>query len=411
MSAAANIIPLHKETQPFYVPAFELHVKGSQVPVRDVIELRYEDGIEKIDGFTLTVNNWNTVTQKPLYYGHEADPGIFAPGNEIRLFMGYQGDLRLMMTGMITSIDVQFPETGSSRIVVSGLNVLERLRTKQYTWSWPDDGNEGGVRDSEIAQWLQFPADDKAGRPGLGIEVQIDKNAAAKEPLLPHIYMNNQFPIIFLMERARRCGYEVLVGEELLPGSTPKSPKINRFLYFGPTASLRNITYELEWGKSLVSFHPTFASAQQIFAARVCGWDRTAKKRIEERRTLDDLLAEAGKSGKPVLPNADHVPVARAANREEVITDPPARTVEEAKKRADEVLTKMIGRMVEATGTTVGLPDLRAGKSVSITRTGVQFDGLYTVVSSTHTFDSSGYRTSFSARRVEPPADKRKATP
>jgi phage protein D len=390
MNAAANIIPLHKETQPFYVPAFELHVKGSQVPVRDVIELRYEDGIEKIDGFTLTVNNWNTVTQKPLYYGHEADPGIFAPGNEIRLFMGYQGDLRLMMTGMITSIDVQFPETGSSRIVVSGLNVLERLRTKQYTWSWPDDGNEGGVRDSEIAQWLQFPADDKAGRPGLGIEVQIDKNAAAKEPLLPHIYMNNQFPIIFLMERARRCGYEVLVGEELLPGSTPKSPKINRFLYFGPTASLRNITYELEWGKSLVSFHPTFASAQQIFAARVCGWDRTAK---------------------PVLPNADHVPVARAANREEVITDPPARTVEEAKKRADEVLTKMIGRMVEATGTTVGLPDLRAGKSVSIKRTGVQFDGLYTVLSSTHTFESSGYRTSFSARRVEPPADKRKATP
>lgn len=402
---AAKVIPLHKETQPFYVPAFELHVKGRPVPVRDVIEVRYEDGIEKIDGFTLTVNNWDTVAQKPLYYGHEADAGIFVPGNEIRLYMGYQGDLRLMMTGMITSIDVQFPESGSSRIIVSGLNILERLRTKQYTWSWPDDGQEEGVRDSDIATWLQFPADEKAGRPGLGIEVQIDKAAKAKEPLLPHIYMNNQFPIIFLMERARRCGYEVLVGEEELPGSTAKDPKINRFLYFGPTVSLRDITYELEWGKSLISFHPTFASAQQIFAVKVCGWDRTAKKRIEERRTLDDLLKEPDK--KRTLPNSDLVVIARTANREEVICDPPARTVEEAKSRADKVLVKSIGRMVEATGSTVGLPDLRSGKSVSIKRTGVQFDGLYTVLSSTHTLDSSGYRTNFTARRVEPPEDKR----
>ncbi|SIT58619.1 Phage protein D-like protein [Mesorhizobium prunaredense] len=394
MSAAAKIIPLHKETQPFYVPAFELHVKGRPVPVRDVIEVRYEDGIEKIDGFTLTVNNWDTVTQKPLYYGHEANAGIFVPGNKIRLYMGYQGDLRLMMTGLITSIDVQFPESGSSRIVVSGLNVLERFRRTQYTWSWPEEKKEG-IRDSEVAKLLERQPDDKAGRPGLGVEVRTDKAAAGKEPLLPNIYMNNQFPIIFLMERARRCGYEVLAGEEDRGGSEPHS-----YLYFGPTNSLRDVTYELEWGKSLVSFHPTFASAQQIFAVKVCGWDRTAKKRIEERRTLDDL--------KDVAPNRDHIVVARTANREEVITDPPARTVEEAKKRADEVLKKSIGRMVEATGTTVGLPDLRGGKSVSITRTGVQFDGLYTVLSSTHTLDSSGYRTNFTARRVEPPANKRR---
>jgi phage protein D len=58
--------------------------------------------------------------------------------------------------------------------------------------------------------------------------------------------------------------------------------------------------------------------------------------------------------------------------------------------------------MVEATGTTVGLPDLRAGRAVIIRGTGEHFDGRYTVISSTHIFNEIGYRTNFTARRVEP---------
>src|SRR4029079_6860140 len=99
-------------------------------------------------------------------------------------------------------------------------------------------------------------------------------------------------------------------------------------------------------------------------ASRVIVWDRSARKLIEERGTLDDLLKDS--DHKRTLPNSDHIVIARTANREEVIFDPPARTVEEAKNRADKVLVKSIGRMVEATGSTVGLPDLRSGKSVSI---------------------------------------------
>ena len=396
--AASNIIPLHEERQPFYAPDFELRVHGERAPVsvvRDVMEVRYEDGTERIDAFSLTVNNWDTVTRRPIYFGRmpgdpvPPEPNLFNPGNELQLFLGYTGDLRLMMTGFITSVDVQFPETGPSKLVVSGLNILDRFRRQQYTWSWPDDGSKS-IRDSDVALALAPEPNQAQHRPGLGIEVRTDLEAAARETPHDNIYMNNQFPIVFLMERARKCGYEVLVGEERLA-----SGQIQRYLYFGRTQSLRNITYVLEWGKSLVSFHPSFSSAQQIFAAKVCGWDRTAKKRIEVRRTLDDLTGTA-------CPNPDHVAVARIANREDVITDPPARTEAEARNRADALLTSRQGRMVEATGTTVGLPDLRAGRSVLIHGTGEHFDGQYTVISSTHILNETGYRTSFSARRVEP---------
>lgn len=397
----STVVQLHRETTPFFAPTFELWLFGQEAPptvVRDIVEVKYEDALERIDGFTLTVNNWNTTTRQPIYYGHYStgatadNPTVFEPGTELMLFLGYQGDTRLMMTGVITSVDVQFAESGHSKLIVSGLNILDRFRRQQYTWSWPDDGSTT-VRDSDVALALGGAPNETEHRPGLNIEVRIDKAAKAAEPQLDNIFMNNQFPILFLMERALARGYEVLLGEE-----EDESGKVTQHLYFGPTRSLHDITYDLTWGKSLVSFHPTYSSARQIFAVKVCGWDRKAKKAIMVRRTLDDLLGAAPQG--TALPNVDMVPVARTANREDVITDPPARTEAEAKERGDAFLASSHQGMVEATGVTVGLPDLRAGRSVNIRGTGRHFDGKYSVVSSTHLLNDSGYRTTFTARRV-----------
>jgi phage protein D len=400
-----QVIRLHEEKAPFFAPDFQLWLFGQEAPptvVRDIVEIKYEDALEKIDGFTLTVNNWNATTRKPIYFGHYDDPPgehpkIFEPGTELLLFLGYQGDTRLMMTGIITSVDVQFPESGHSKLVVSGLNILDRFRRQQYTWSWPDDGS-ATIRDSDVALALGRAPDEAQHRPGFNIEVRIDDAAHAAEPQLDNIFMNNQYPILFLMERARARGYEVLLGEE-----EDENGKVSQHLYFGPTRSLRDITYDLEWGKSLVSFHPTYSSSRQIFAVKVCGWDRAAKKAIAVRRTLDDLLGQPPQGNK--LPNVDLVNVARTANREDIITSPPARSVKDAEDRGDAFLARAHQAMVEATGVTIGLPDLRAGRSVKISGTGRHFDGDYTVVSSTHTLNDSGYRTSFTARRIRPLED------
>jgi len=212
-------IPIETEKQPFFAPAFELYVKGKKVPlsaVRDIMEVTYEDGTERIDSFSLTVNNWDAAHRTPIYFGRKEndpkpdEPDLFTPGNLLMLYMGYQGDKRLMMTGFITSVDVQFPETGPSKLVVTGLNVLDRLRNKQYTWSWPDDGKRG-IRDSDVARALAAQPNEAKGRPGLGIDVRIDEEAAGREPVVGNIFMKNQYPIVFLMELARRRGYEVLI--------------------------------------------------------------------------------------------------------------------------------------------------------------------------------------------------------
>jgi phage protein D len=64
---------------------------------------------------------------------------------------------------------------------------------------------------------------------------------------------------------------------------------------------------------------------------------------------------------------------------------------------------------VEAKGKTIGLPDLRAGSKVNIyMKAGDnqtpppankdRFSGTYTVTSTTHTLNESGYTTDFTAR-------------
>jgi phage protein D len=86
-------------------------------------------------------------------------------------------------------------------------------------------------------------------------------------------------------------------------------------------------------------------------------------------------------------------------------------TQQEADRLARDLLRRRLKEMLQATGTTVGLPDLRAGRKLGIagfaqrtardTPTGLPnvIEGEYYVTESTHTIGASGYRTEFSARR------------
>ena len=305
--------------------------------------------------------------------------------------MGYRGNLRLMMTGFITTLEPDFPEAGAPKLVVRGLNILDRFRQKQYTWSWPENSKQT-IRDSEIALELaQFP-DDAGHRPGLGIEVRVDREALNREPAIPYVLMNNQYPIVFLMERARRLGYTIFVGEEVHGG------KPQKYLYFGPTQQLRDITYRLEWGKSLVSFRPTLRTTNQVNEVTVCGWDRRTKKAIQETVKLEEAASNL---------NPDLHALARAAGRKEVISHLPVQTPEEAKARAKDILLHQIKEMIEGAGATVGLPDLRAGRNIDLAGCGYRFNGRYFVTESLHTINESGYRTTFKARREEPRSSRR----
>jgi phage protein D len=392
-----SVIPLYEQDQPFYAPAFEVRFSrgggGQDQPlpddvVRDVIEVTFHDSIDTVDTFTLTLNNWDAAARGLRFIGSgdHAQLELLQPGNTIQLLMGYQGrsaDFRVMTTGMITTLEADFPEGGAPKLTVAGKSVLEHFRKKQYTWAWPSDGTT--ITESAVAKDLARQPDSPEGRPGLGFPVHTNPDAEADEQRspVPYIMMNNQYPIVFLMQLARRRGYDLFLGRDPNAAATDQG-----YLYFGPSDRVADTTYELDWGKTLVSFKPTISLARQVNKVTVLGWDRARKQPIRGEATLEAV---------PL--NRDLHEYIDLIGREEVVTDLPVHTQAEAEGRARDLLLAQVLDMVEGTGVTVGLPDLRAGRSVQIGNLDQTLNGRWFIKETTHTINDNGYRTTFVARR------------
>jgi phage protein D len=387
---ATTAIDIFANHQTFYVPQFQVSIAGKTLEdglLRDVMQVTYRDNVEEIDSFELVVNNWDAGARLPQpKYEPPSQPkhkGIFDPGQRLELRMGYMKEMTLMLTGEITTLEPNFPEGSAPTLSVRGLNVLHTLRTEQHSEHWDDQ------KDSDIATDLGDRSL-QAGKAGLGIKVKTDP--AADETAESFVMMYHQYDILFLMERARRHGYDLVLNEK-----SPTNPE--RSLYFGPSKTKRETpNYKLVWGKTLCSFKPKLSTAKQVGAVTVRGWDRQNNQPIEETATWQDVV----KGG----PEQQRMSLIKQAfeGRTEIVTSQPVRNKGEAKQKAIDTLNRQLREMVTASGSTVGLPLLRAGRKVEIEKLGLRYSGIYYVTSTTHTIGEGGYRTQFECRRD--PADQ-----
>jgi len=376
--SANPAIPIYRG-QEFYVPAFEVKLRGRPLGkdvVRDIVQVSYKDSLQEVDSFEITINNWDAEKREFKYI----DVDLFDPGKEVELWMGYFGKdkLRLMIKGEITSLRPNFPATGQPTLAISGLNLLHRLRTKQEYFSYKKR------TDSEIAQEVGTRL--KKQR-----KVTVETNPPADEERYEYVLQDNQFDIIFLMERARRVGYDIFVRESSQNGSAGEST-----LYFGPSDRVKRVTYELSFGKSLVEFQPELSTAKQVGKVTVVGWDNKKKEQIKATATRDHIKT------KGVGPKGRQEAIEQSfGDREEVISDRPVNSKKEAQKLAVETLEQIAKDMVKARGTVVGLPDLRAGTVVTVDGMGSRFSGRYFLTGTTHAITDAGYTTQFECRREE----------
>jgi phage protein D len=369
--------------QDFYVPSFRLLVGDRELrQVNDVMSVTYTDSLASIDSFDITVSNWDAEGLAFKY----SDGDTFLPWKSAELWLGYQRDgndeRRRMLTGEITTMTPSFPSTGGPTLTVRALNILHKFRTKQDTKTFFKK------TDTEVAQELVASIAEVVRQRTPQVSLQLDpddvKANKDKEQPIPFLIMNNQFPIVFLMERARRIGYDLSVYE--VPVGTSKTVNF----HFRPTSEIRRKTYVLEWGTSLISFSPTLRTADQVSKVTVRGWQPQQKKPIEETATRADLVNDG-------VVNPLDLGVTEPSLSEEFTVDRPVASVAEAKAFAKAILRQKASELVTARGKTVGLPDLRAGVKVSIDKLG-RFSGTYVVTDTTHSMGEGGYTTDFSAR-------------
>ena len=338
------------------MPQFEIKIAGVGLPqnvLRDVVQVTYKDNIKELDSFEITVNNWDAVGRKFKYVGSEtkqtleSEPmhRLFDPcKHDVEVLMGYGADptLTLMVKGNFTTIEPNFPSSGAPTLTVRGLNILHKLRSKQYTWAWTKQ------KESQIADSFNtLPDPDKKGKKRFPLPVEIDQNALGTEKEIEYVAQNNQYDIEFLLGRARRIGYVIFLKEEERKNDKVVKP---RRLYFGPSDSnhpgLRVVTFELEWGVSLIDFKPTLTTANQIKNVTVNGWDRKARKAITGKASLDDPKLKLNKDLIELLEKCDA--------REEQVVDEPCFTQKQADDRAKAILLERSKEMVKASATCVG---------------------------------------------------------
>ena len=401
--AATTTIDRESVTQEgFYVPRFEVHVNGVGLPqdvIRDVISLTYKDSIKEIDSFEMTVANWDPVEFDHKYIGARTETKkvlddksshqsqlfhLFEPCNHaVEVKLGYAGTLRTMLSGNFTTMEPSFTNSGAPILTVRGLNVLHQLRRKQYTTAF------AGKKPSEIAVELGNLRD--KGQKRFPLPVKIDDQAKADEDKIDIVTQKNQYDVDFLFVLARSFGYVVYVIEADTKKGIPRS------LYFGPSDSnhpgTRDVTFQLERGKSIIDFKPKLTTANQIKSVTVRGWHRTRKTLITRTVTLDDERINVNKDLHRILNACDA--------REELVVDEPIFTNCEARERAIAILLDQSKQMVTATVRVVGLPDLRAGQIVVIGNVGARLSGRYFVTKSKHTIDDNGYITEFDCRREQ----------
>ena len=394
--------PLHEESQRqggFYVPRFEVKIEGVDLPrdvLFDVSSVTYEDSTDAIDSFKMTINNWDderreykfigSETEAMLKKGHRDEPRVtlFEPcGKEVTLLMGYGGDLVTMLKGNFTTMEPSFTD-GRAELAVTGLNVLHQLRRKQYTTTWVDK------KDSEIAQDISKRTD--KGKKRFPLPIVIDQNAMGNEKPIPLVTQRNQYDLDFLFQRARMRGYVLFIQEE------DKTTGRQRQLYFGPSQAgmvpgLRDVSFELKWGASIMEFKPKITTANQISSVTVRGWHRERQGPDHAHRHARRRAAH-GEQGSP--PHHQCMRRARGDRR---------RRADLHELRSTRARDRDPAGPDQADGYGGGQgcrpPGSTRGQVVEITNLGARLSGTYFVTKTKHTIDDNGYITTFTCRREQ----------
>jgi uncharacterized protein len=278
-----------------------------------------------------------------------------------------------MLNGEITSLRPSFPAGGGSTLTISGLNILQRFRTQQESRTYVNR------TDSQIAEEISER-----------LHVDIKAAHGTNEPTFKYLIQDNQYDIIFLMERARQAGYDIFVQERIEGGVT------RTVLAYRASTSVHQPTYRLTYGKSLIEFNPELTTTNQVSKVTVRGWDSVNKKEINYTATRDELTTKGvGSAGGQAA--IDKSIEAKA----EIVASKPVESEAEAQQVARQILEGIAKEMVKGTGSVAGLPDIRAGTVLEIDGLGERFSGRYFVVSTTHSIGDSGYTTQFECRREE----------
>lgn len=375
-----------------YAPEFEVHIEGLQMDPstkNDIIDVKVNRDIDEMSGFDLTLNNWDDVNLK---FKHSDSPQLKL-GGRVSVRLGYADKLLTVATGTISTLSPKFTDSASPTVQVSGVDGLLRLKDRKPT-------------ENEVKIYRNLPdwriAEQIAQRNHLRIEV------TREGPTHDRVVQKNQDDASFLLERAKRLDFDCYIlpdpqsGEDTLYFIKPTDGRDGRpirvyRLAYAPGLSTGPTTQPEGLIPNLLEFTPTLTVSQQVGKLTVRGWDPRTKQPIAFTATAENLPAGQNKADGQSGPEAAE---STLGGRQDVLVDAPVSSDQEARELAISLLRERAYEFITGTGRVAGLPELRPGDNLEIYGLGQRFSGTYFVKRVEHTLNTSGFFTTFTARRI-----------
>lgn len=347
----------------FYVPAFSVQVGGVDLMRTHFVAVTQVEAdlvLGAPSRFSFTVVDAYSIKHHAFLSGKGEDLlKILTFGAPVKVLMGY-GDIKglsTMITGTITEISTNFPETGTPEISIAGYDRAFPLTLGKNSHPWADSSDSDVV--AGIARGYNLMGD---------IEATLEKH--------PVVEQNQESDLEFINKLAKRNHYTVYVQEDRLRFGKPKEQG---------SGALR-----LRWGEGLLSFKPEANLAGQVARVEVVGWDVKTKETIVGRAESGAVsgLDSGHSSAANLLGNTKfQQPVLRLRQ--------PVFSQADADKRARAALNEKAKQFLTGDAESIGLPEIRPDTNVALDNLGAHFSKTYYVQQATHKVDTNGYRTRF----------------
>lgn len=333
----------------FYAPRFVLRLGGEVYEQSHgiVADVSVDAAAEKADRFSFTLAGVYDEAAGE-FSGLEWDR--FSPETDVEIAMGYGETTETLLVGSIAEHRLQFPAQGAPTVEVSGFGLRHELAGDSKSRSW-DEATHADVAE-EVANEYRFST--------------VDVTSTGTQH--PKVVQDDETDLAFLERLATKNSTD--------GGSFQVTVRRDEFR-FGPAPSDEEPTVTLPYGEALQSFSPEYRTGSQVERVEGRGYDPQAAEAVVGEATSDGAGTGTERIRGPFRSQAEAEAAARARLGE----------IEE---------DRLSGR-----GESLGLPEIRAGKPVELTRLGERYSGTYYVESATHRVGSNGYTTSFSVRLAE----------
>jgi hypothetical protein len=353
-----------------------------------ISSVTYEDGIKGADRVEVTFAN------PSLQW---LDHPLLTVDTPFSLSIGYAPDpLEEVFVGEITGVEPSFPASGMPTIRVTAQDFLNRLthgtKDRAFRLSIPSIGNinlpDPLVASIVSATNLLIPDSDPVGG-ALAILMTLASFLKFPPSDQPVRRQEKETDFDFLTKIATENGFEMFIDHT----SDPKG----RVLKFQFLISEFTPTVSLQWGASLMEFTPRLTTIGDVFGVSVRVWVETLQTEFVIVASWDYDRASLDLTIYPSLIGEIDEILGPQANGKVLSIDTTS-YVTAARDILKELLPRLNNRLT-GSGSCVGNPNIKASRVIRLNGLGDQFSGLYRITSATHTFDASGYRTSFQVRK------------